>query len=192
MAVRGGTMPPMTGRLGVLMFLVTMLALAAAGCGGDDGNDATTEWAGDVCSSISTWQSSITDAVNSVRDNPTKEGVDNAFNDAKDATKTFTDDLKGLGTPETDAGQQATDALNELSSDLDAGVQQVQQAIQTAEGAGATGALSAISAVSATLSTLMSQATTTFSQLQNLNGGQELKDAFDNAGSCDDLRTTTG
>jgi hypothetical protein len=185
-------MPPMTGRLGLLMLLVTALALAAAGCGGDDENDATTEWAGDVCSSITTWQSSITDAVNSVRDNPTKEGVDNAFSDAKDATKTLTDDLKGLGTPDTDAGQQAKDALNELSSDLDAGVQQVQQAIETAQGAGATAALSAISAVSATLSTLMSQATTTFSQLQNLDGGQELKDAFDNAGSCDDLRTTTG
>jgi hypothetical protein len=184
-------MPPMTGRLGLLT-LVTALALAAAGCGGDDQNDATTEWAGGVCSAITTWQSSITDAVNSVKDNPSKEGVDNAFNDAKDATKTFTDDVKGLGTPETDAGQQAQDALNELSSDLEAGVQQVQQAIETAEGAGATGALSAISAVSATLSTLMSQATTTFSQLQNLNGGQELKNAFDNASSCDDLRTTTG
>ena len=191
MSARGGTMPPMTGRLGLLT-LVTALALAAAGCGGDDQNDATTEWAGGVCSAITTWQSSITDAVNSVKDNPSKEGVDNAFNDAKDATKTFTDDVKGLGTPETDAGQQAQDALNELSSDLEAGVQQVQQAIETAEGAGATGALSAISAVSATLSTLMSQATTTFSQLQNLNGGQELKNAFDNASSCDDLRTTTG
>jgi hypothetical protein len=190
-SARGGTMPPMTGRLGLLT-LVTALALAAAGCGGDDQNDATTEWAGGVCSAITTWQSSITDAVNSVKDNPSKEGVDNAFNDAKDATKTFTDDVKGLGTPETDAGQQAQDALNELSSDLEAGVQQVQQAIETAEGAGATGALSAISAVSATLSTLMSQATTTFSQLQNLNGGQELKNAFDNASSCDDLRTTTG
>jgi uncharacterized protein YoxC len=183
----------MTGRLGLLVLLVTAFALAAAGCGGsDDESDATTDWAGGVCSAMTTWQSSITDAVNSVKDNPTKEGVDSAFNDAKDATKTFTDDVKGLGTPETDAGQQATDALNELSSDLNAGVQQVQQAIETAKGAGATGALSAISAVSATLSTLMSQATTTLTQLQSLDGGQELKDAFDNASSCDDLRTTTG
>ena len=184
-------MPAMTGRLGLLLLLVTALALAAAGCGGDDENDATTEWAGGVCSAITNLQSSITDAVNSVKDNPTKEGIDNAVNDAKDATKTFTDDVQGLGTPETDAGQQATDALNELTSDVEAGIQQVQQAIETAKGAGATGALSAISAVSATLSTLMSQATTTFSQLQNLNGGDELKKAFDNADSCNDLRRTT-
>jgi uncharacterized phage infection (PIP) family protein YhgE len=185
-------MPPMTGRLGLLMLLVTALALAAAGCGGDDENDATTEWAGDVCSSISTWQSSITDAVNSVKDNPTLDGVDNAVTEAKDATKTFTDDLQGLGKPETDAGQQAQDALQELSSTVDAGIQQIEQSVQEAKDAGASSALSAVSEVSATIATLTSQVTTTWTQLQNLNGGQELKDAFDNAGSCDDLRTTTG
>jgi hypothetical protein len=187
-----GEFPVMAAsRLGLLS-VVAVLAFAAAGCGGDDDNDATTEWAGGVCSAITTWENAITSAVNSVRDNPTMEGIDSAFSEAKDATKTFTDDLKGLGRPDTDSGQQAEDALNELSSDVDAGLQQVQQAIETAEGAGATGALSAISAVSATLSTLMSQATTTLSQLQQLNGSDELKDAFDNAESCDDLRTTTG
>jgi hypothetical protein len=175
-----------------LVSAVAVLAVSAAGCGGDDDNDATTEWAGGVCSAITTWENSITSAVNSVKDNPTKEGVQSAVDDAKDATTTFTNDLKGLGKPDTDAGQQAEAALNELSSDVEAGVQQVEQAVETAEGAGAAGALSAISAVSATLSTLTSQATTTFSQLQQLNGGDELKDAFDDADSCDDLRTTTG
>lgn len=182
-------MPPMIGRLGLLA-IAAALALAASGCGGsDDSSDATTEWAGGVCSAITTWESAITSAVNSVKDNPSKEGVDNAVTDAKDATKSFTDDLKGLGKPETDAGQQAEDALNQLTSDIDAGVQQIEQAIQTAEAAGATGVLNAISAVSATLSTLTSQATTTFSQLQQLDGGQELKDAFDKADSCDELRS---
>jgi hypothetical protein len=174
-----------------LVSAVAVLALSAAGCGGNDDNDATTEWAGGVCSAITTWQSSITDAVNSAKDNPTKEGVQSAFNEAKDATTTLTDDLKSLGKPDTDAGQQAEDALNELSSDVDAGVQQVQQTVQEAENAGAAGALSAISAVSATLATLTSQVTTTVTQLQSLDGGQELKDAFDNADSCNDLTTST-
>jgi hypothetical protein len=172
-----------------LVSAVAVLALSVAGCGGDDDNDATTEWAGGVCSAITTWENSITSAVNSVKDNPTKDGIQSAVDDAKDATTTFTNDLKGLGKPDTDAGQQAQDALNELPSDAEAGVQQVEQAIQTAEGAGAAGALSAISAVSATLATLTSQATTTFSQLQQLNGGDELKSAFDNADSCDSLRS---
>jgi uncharacterized protein YoxC len=174
-----------------LVSAVAVLALSAAGCGGNDDNDATTEWAGGVCSAITTWQSSITSAVNSVKDNPTKDGIQSAVDDAKDATTTFTNDLKGLGKPDTDAGQQAQDAVNELSSDVDAGVQQVQQTVQEAENAGAAGALSAISEVSATLATLTSQVTTTVTQLQSLDGGQELKDAFDNADSCNDLTTST-
>ena len=122
------------------------------------------------------------------RDNPTKEGVQNAVNDAKEATKTFTDDVKGLGDARDRRRPAGQDALNELSSDVEAASTRSSRRSRPPRAPAPRGALSAISAVSATLSTLMSQVTTTFSQLQNLNGGEELKDAFDDADSCDELR----
>ena len=85
------------------------LAMVAAGCGGSKSETTPTEkWAGDLCSAVGTWRTSITSIASSVQTNGvTKDSLTNALERAKSDTKKLTDDLKGLGRPNTQAGKEA-------------------------------------------------------------------------------------
>ena len=169
---------------------VVAALVIAAGCGGGDDSSAAEQWASSACSAVNTWMSSIESIGDRVKEDPTKEGVDKAYDDLMRSTQTLVDDLKGLGPPETEAGQEAEDAVNALADDLDQSLEEMQTAIDDAAGAGATGILSAISVVSANLATMGDDVSSTVDSLEQLEGGQELKDAFDNAESCADLRSS--
>ena len=95
---------------------VAACALLAAGCGSsDDASDTTptTEWADGLCSSITTWQSSITTIIDTLKGGSlTQDSLTAAVDDAEEATRNFTTSLKGLGRPDTEAGQQAQDSVN--------------------------------------------------------------------------------
>ena len=84
--------------------------LAACG-GGDDGGSSgatsTSDWAQGVCSAIGDWTESVSSATASLQgDNLDEEGLKSAVDDLESATSTFVDDVKGLGAPDTDAGQK--------------------------------------------------------------------------------------
>jgi hypothetical protein len=172
------------GRL--LPVLALVLAFVAAGCGGGDDESATEQWAGDVCSAISEWTTSLREAADSV----TAGGVgQNALQDAvadiKAATSTLADDLRGLGPPETDSGEQAKEALDELSTQIESDVDKIEDALEGVSSA--TEAVTAASTVSATLSSMATAVGAAFSQLEQLDAGGELEDAFRDASSCDEL-----
>jgi ABC-type transporter Mla subunit MlaD len=167
--------------------VVAVLALAA-GCGGGDDSSAAEQWASSACSAVNTWTSSIESIGDTLKENPTKEGVDKAYDDLMSSTQTLVDDLKALGPPETEAGQEAQDAVNALADDLDQSLEEMQTAIDDASGA--SGVLSAISVVSGNLATMGDDVSSTVDTLEQLEGGQELKDAFDKADSCADLRSS--
>ena len=66
---------------------------------------------------MTTWRSSITEAAQSVTDgNVTKESVDDAIGEMKDATDKLTNDLQDLGAPDTEAGEQAKEQADKLSA----------------------------------------------------------------------------
>jgi uncharacterized protein YoxC len=167
--------------------VVAALALAA-GCGGGDDSSAAEQWASSACSAVNTWTSSIESIGDTLKENPTKEGVDKAYDDLMSSTQTLVDDLKALGPPETEAGQEAQDAVNALADDLDQSLEEMQTAIDDASGA--SGVLSAISVVSGNLATMGDDVSSTIDMIEQLEGGQELKDAFDKADSCADLRSS--
>jgi ABC-type transporter Mla subunit MlaD len=167
---------------------VVAALLIAAGCGGGDDTSAAEQWASSACSAVNTWTSSIESIGETVKQEPTRAGVEKALDDLESSTQTLVDDLKGLGAPETEAGQEAEDAINALADDLDQSLEEIKGATDNASGA--SGVLSAISVVTANLSTMADDASSTIDELQQLDGGQELKDAFDNAESCADLRST--
>ena len=167
------------------------LAFLAAGCGSSGGGSTTTgasateTWASGVCSSITTWQAAITSAADSVKSDPTKTGLQTAADDAKSATQTLASDLKGLGKPDTPAGQQAKDSLDKLSTNLQQDVATIESAVKGASGV--SGALTAASTVTGTLTTMQTQIKTTFTDLQGLDAKGELKSAFTNSSACNSL-----
>lgn len=165
--------------------VVATAALLAAGCGKND-QPTTSEWANDFCSAITTWQSSITSIVTSLQSGGvTKDSLTSAFDDAKSATNELTSTLGDLGKPDTQSGQQAQDAVEQLSSEIKTDIQTIQDAVDNASGI--TGALSAAQTTKDTITKAGTQVSSTVTTLQGLDGQGELKDAFTSSSSCQTL-----
>ena len=168
--------------LAVASVLLAALALLAAGCGGGDDTGSTTAWADDLCTAVTTWTSSLNDAASSVSSNPTRQGLNDAANDARDVTDTFVDELHGLGTPDTATGAEAKDIVDQLATDLSNNVQDIQDGIKNASTV-----VGAVSTVRNTLTTMSNDLTSTVNQLRQLDPQGELKTAFEQADSCSSL-----
>jgi len=189
-----------------LAVLILSAAIVAAGCGGDPssssssssssggtGTESSTtaagDWANSVCQAFNDWNSSITEAAQSVRDNPTEDGIKTAGDDIRSATDTLADDLRGLDRPDTESGQEAKAAIDELATSLETSMQKITDAIDNASGA--SGLVTAGSTIATTLTEMGSQVSTTGQQLENIDAGGELQSAFEQADSCAGLTTTS-
>jgi hypothetical protein len=169
--------------LKALAALIGILALLAAGCGSDKSSNSssTTDWANGVCSAITTYRQSVTDAVDSLKGNVSQAGFKDATNQVQKATNTFVDTTKSLGKPDTDAGKQAKTTLETLST-------QLQSELDTVKNAGNTGLVQSLSTVTTALATAQTQISTAFDQLKGLDAQGELSNAFKQASACDSLR----
>ena len=180
------------------LLAVVVGVLLATGCGGDDGSEAsgttsteasrTTEWADGVCTAITTWTDSLKSAAASVTADPSREGLEGAVDDVESATQTLEEDVKGLGRPDTEAGEEAQRELEQLLDDLDDDVQKIETAVEDVSGA--SDVLSATSTVSGTLVSMGDQISSTFEQLEQIDDTGELRDAFEQADSCADVRNS--
>jgi len=167
-----------------------LAASLAAGCGGDDGggDSSATAWADDVCSAITTWTDSITSATDSLKGgNLNEDALSSAADDVSSATSDFVDDVRGLGPPDTEGGEQAKKSLDQLADDADENLSTVQNAVDDVSGA--SGIVAAITTISTAISTMSQQFSSTFPELEQLDPGGELETAFNEADSCDQLRS---
>jgi hypothetical protein len=168
--------------------LVIVIAALAAGCGSNESAAPATpaDWANGVCSAINTWKDSLTAAAEPLKSgNISTDSLQTAADDAKSATDTLQSDLKDLGKPNTQSGQQAQDEIDQLSSDLQTDVDTIKSAADEASGAG--GIASAAKTASTTLETMQTQVSSTITSLQQLDPEGELKTAFQQADSCQQL-----
>ena len=173
--------------LGLLVVVLTLM-LALCGCGGDDdgGDDASAEsWAGSVCSNLSEWITDVDASVKSVTD----EGLginEDSLRDAVDEAKTATDDVRSdldqLEAPDTEAGEQAKEELDNLRDELQEQADAVERAVEENGGP-----LEVAGTVAAALSTAINQLEESFENLQDVDPGGEIEDAFRNS-DCDSLR----
>jgi phage-related protein len=191
----------MPGMRSLLAILVLAAAIVAAGCGGSSSSSssgasgtessatAADDWANSVCSAFVAWNNSITDAGQGIKDNPSEEGIKTAGEQIQSATQTLADDLRGLGKPDTESGQQAKDTIDQLATSLDTSMQKITDAIDNASGA--SGLVTAGSTIATTLTEMGSQVSTTGQQLEDIDAGGELQSAFEQADSCAGLTTTS-
>jgi ABC-type transporter Mla subunit MlaD len=164
-------------------------ALLAAGCGGgDDETSGANEWASSVCSAVTTWTESVSAAATSLQGgNLSENSLKGAVDDVTDATKTLADELQDVGEPDTEDGQQAKDSLDQLSKDVEDGVQALEDEVDSASSG--SGILDAISQISATLATMSRQVAGVVDELEQLDPAGELDDALNNADECSSLRS---
>jgi phage-related protein len=177
-----------------LVTLVVAAAVLAAGCGKSSSTSSSSsspsDWANGLCSALATWSSSVKSAANSLKGgNVSESSLKSAAGDIKDASNTLVDDLKGLGKPNTTGGQQAKDAVDQLSSEVKTDVGKMQSAVDNASG-GLSGAVAAATSVTATLSTMGTQINSTASKLQQADAKGELQKAFKDAPACSSLSSS--
>jgi len=173
--------------------LVASLALVAAGCGGSDESSetsATVEWADGYCTAITSWSDDLKQATAGLPSSLNQEGLDQAANDVRTSTQQLVDDLKSLGAPDTESGQEVKDALDELSTTLDDSVAEIEAATEGVSGL--TDLPAAISTISTTLSAMGTAFSSTFQTIENADAQGELQDAFEQADSCSDIADSNG
>lgn len=166
------------------LVLVVAVAVLAAGCGDD--KSSPEEWANGVCSAFSDWQDSVTTAGEELRSGATtKDDLEAAADDLEEATDEFVDDIRGLDEVDTENGQQAKEALDQLADDIDQNKEDIQETVSGASGVSEV--VAAIQSIATTLSTMGRQLQSTFQELEQLDPGSELSDAFKNAEDCQAL-----
>jgi methyl-accepting chemotaxis protein len=171
---------------------VATLALVAAGCGG--GGDTTTteaapagEWADDFCTAITTW----TDALKNVTDQFTdlssfsEEGLRTASEDVKAATDTLVADLKGLGAPDTESGDEVKSSIDELSTTLESELETIQTTVD--DTSGITELPAAARDIATSLSAMSTAFSSTLSTIEDADAQGELRDALEASPACSDI-----
>jgi hypothetical protein len=166
--------------------LLVAAVLAVAGCGGDDEASASESYANDVCSTMSTWVTDVQGTVNDLTDKGlsiTRDDIQTAFDETKSSTDSMVNDVKELGAPETESGQQAKSELDDLGTELQQQLDTIEEAINSG------GSLVTIAAtVSSAVSAAANAVNTTYENLKGLNPPDELRDAFESSDDCNSLQ----
>jgi len=188
--VRGVSRPRLAAAcLAAVACFVVLAAGCGGGGGGSEGAGTTTtgekpvvEWANGFCTAVTSWKDQLTKIGQDVVDSPSKDTLQQAVSDVKDANQTLSDDLKDLGKPDTESGQKVRDSVDDLSNTIDTESQKIDDAVNNASGV--SGLLSAGATVSSSLSAMYAALSNTFKALDNADVKGEMQAGFDQASSC--------
>jgi hypothetical protein len=179
----------MRGSLALAALVLGVLALVAAGCGGGDDEELsqTEQWASGFCTSVTTWTDSLSEVGDSLSDasSLSADALNDAEEDLSAATETFVDEVRGLGSPGTEAGDEVESSLEALGETLDTETAKIQEAVEDASGL--TGLASAISAVGTSLTAMGTAFQTALGAIEDADVEGELEAAFESTPACDEL-----
>jgi hypothetical protein len=187
-------------RKSIALLAVPLAAAAlAGGCGGSDSDSSdtttaeatsATDWADSLCTAISTWTASVQSAVEPLKSGDvSKDSLQSATTDLKDATSTFAGDVKALGPPDTESGQQAKQSLDSLADDLSQGVDDIKETADDVSGAA--GAMAAMGSISTTVQQMGANAQSALNDVEQADTKGELQDALKNAPACKELQNSS-
>lgn len=111
-----------------------------------------------------------------------KGKLDAAANDVQTATKKLADDLKALGKPDTESGQEVKNSIDKLSASLQNNVSKIETATKNASGI--SGLASAAVTASGCDDGDAAALTSTLQTIDNASVKGDLKNSFDQAGAC--------
>jgi methyl-accepting chemotaxis protein len=172
-----------TARLLAVGLASLTLALGAAACGGDE-EDPAAQYADEVCTSLSDWKSELESTVQEVTNDLgslSANEVSAAIDTALDSTRNLIDNLRDLGAPDTESGEQAKQEVDDLTDSL-------QQRADTLRDAADSGnVVSIISTVTTQVQSAVQDVTQTLTELRQLEPGEDLRQAFENDDACNSL-----
>ena len=145
----------------------------------------TEEWADGLCSSITTWTSSLTSIVDTLKGgNLSKDSLTSAVDEAKSATETFTTEpLATSASPTPRRASRPRTRSTSSSTDIQADMTEIEDAVDGASGVGGV-ARRRPASISSTLATAGEQVSSTLAGFQDLDAKGELESAFKGSSSC--------
>jgi methyl-accepting chemotaxis protein len=163
-------------------------ALLVAACGGEE-ESPSEAWAGDFCSAAADWRSSIDEAIAQVGDpaDLSFNTLRGAIDDGLAATEAFIDDVRALGPPETEAGQEAAGIVDSMTDDLDADVDELRSALET-ESESAPELLEKAGQASTLIGQMAQQLQSSVQELEGLEPADELRSALEENEDCEGAR----
>jgi hypothetical protein len=171
--------------------LVVMTATAAAfalllgGCGHRQAGAES--WANHLCTAAATWKSSVRDAAASVNGaNLSQNTGTHAYDQVVSASDDFVAALRALGTPPTESGAAAKAALDDFADGIAADEQRIRDVGSPHSLADA---LARASVASAAVSDMVAQSSEAVHRVRTLDPAGELRDAFNHAAACRNLRS---
>ena len=174
----------------LLVALVSVLALPAAGCGGGDDEPTTTatdEWADELCTAITTWRDSLQQTGEGLQSlsSLSRDSLDEAADDVRAATDTLGDEVRALGAPDTESGDEAKQAVEDFSSTVDSESADIEETIDGVSGI--TDVPAAAQDVSASLSSMYAALSTMLASIRTGDAQDELESAFESSAACDEI-----
>ena len=180
--------------VGVAAIVIAAVAMRLSDDDGS-GNPSATEWADSVCSSLATWKSSIESLADVGGGTLTAETLQQKIDDGQAATKTLVDDLKALGPPDLQAGEQAKQQLSDDVDQISSTFATLQKGAQQATKAGSPAAfVQELAKLGPQFQTLLDATSKTLQDLENADVAEqdkaELQAAFAGAQSCQSLQSS--
>ena len=174
----------------VIALLAATLAFAAAGCGDSSEGE---QWASSVCSTVSDWQGKIEQAAQEVQtelqapDLGTVAAITTQISSAVTATQKLSTDLKAIGAPDVDSGQQAKQQVDALASQLQAAVNVAKNSVDALpENPNLNQLSQKLLPLAPAIQTLATSTSNTVKAIQT--SSDELKQGFEDADSCKPYR----
>ena len=160
----------------------------------DNPQPSASEWAGSVCSDLATWRSSITSLADVGGGTLTPDSLRGKLDEANSATQTLATELKDLGAPDLESGDQLKQQLDSAANELESSFDTLKQGAEDAADASSPADfIQALAALAPQFQALLDTISTTVDDLQSGDvageARDELEQAFAGASSCQQLRT---
>lgn len=174
------------------VFLATFV-IAACGGGGESGVE---QWAGDVCTAVDSWQTELQQIFGDVQAQVTSgdagavDAIRAGIDQGVTATEQLSETLKGLGPPETDAGQEAQQQLEAAADEVSQSVSQVKATVDELGDATVPELISALSGIVVPLQAALGQAKAAVDSLRE-SATEEIRQGFEDAAACQELADQT-
>ena len=192
-----------------LLALAASATLLIAACTGDDDGqaspgaatqeataqpaatqEATTAavWASDICGAIATWEDSIKTIAADTEDGISGDALSEKISDVEQVTEDLADQLVAIGVPETDDGQKAHQEIEQLTSDMRAGVEDIQSQIEALGGSGVEAIATGVDEIKGDIEGLTKDVNHTFHNIRKLEPANELSTAIKDDETCQSIR----
>lgn len=177
-----------------LLACAAVLAVAAAGCGGGDESSSgsteatpTSEWADGFCTAITTWTSNIADIEDQFTDlsSFSEDSLQQAADDLEASTNRLVEDLRGLGAPDTESGEEIEQSIDELATTVEAEIDEIRAAVENASGI--TELPGAVQDILDSLGAMSTAFSSTLSTIGDADVQSELEDALETSPACDEI-----